>query len=59
MRVLGDFRLKTLVDRISEELQQLKEHSRNTFKTEYQLKKPVIQQEERKVQDRESDLPNI
>ncbi len=46
MRLLGEFRLKTLLDRIAGELRQSRNESQHTRETEYSLKKPVCEQRE-------------
>lgn len=46
LRKISDFRLKTLLDRIAGELKQLNKESRSSFTPEYDLAKPVCEQEE-------------
>ncbi|MDA8441988.1 MAG: hypothetical protein M0Z55_06390 [Peptococcaceae bacterium] len=46
MKVLGDFRLKTLLERIADELRQPSKESRYTPKNEYKLEKPLGEQQE-------------
>jgi len=54
--VINDFHLKRLLDRMSEDFKEVNKESRTTSNSEYNLTKPVCDQEESKEAGAKKDL---